>query len=198
MSQTERLSSLWLETVSSCVHASECVCVCERACASMSVHLFFILAWSDRLLLCLSDCRYCSSEHGAQMSLCERNFLSFGRFQKWNFWVVRSSFNFRSPAVAARAHGPTAEARGLPPLRVPTSDLRLSSCHHSHPDGAEATSPAMLTRFRVMISDAQRLFVCLLTIPISSLEQCLFGPSAHFKIRPFALVFGLCLFCMEL
>lgn len=187
--------------------AGDCVivCACERVCVRVRArvceheHAPVLYSRMGRSVASVSQQLSILQQRtrGTDVSLREE-FPFIRTLPEWNFWVVRSSFNFRSPAAAARAHGPTAEARGLPPLRVPTSDLRLSSCHHSHPDGAEATSPAILTRFRVMISDAQRLFVCLLTIPISSLEQCLFGPSAHFKIRLFALVFGLCLFCMEL
>ena len=45
--------------------------------------------------------------------------------------------------------------------------------------------------FSMMISDAERFFMYLLTMGMSSLEKCLFRPSAQFSIELFVFVIEL-------
>ena len=51
--------------------------------------------------------------------------------------------------------------------------------------GYEVVSRVILICISLTISDIEHLFMCLLAFGISPLENCLFGPFAHFEIECF-------------
>ena len=138
--------------------------------------------WTLKLLPYLSNCEQCCHEYRGACSFSNECFLYTS---EWNFWTM-SAFYIPWSGIS-RPYG-NLQFFEKPPYCFPQCSPtvnRLSFCPHpcQHLLLVSFLKITILTGVKgklMLTSDVENLFMCLLSICLSSLEKCLFSASARF------------------
>ena len=107
--------------------------------------------------------------------------------QEWNCWVIWCSiFSFLRSLHTVLEYSST---QGFSSLHILASVSFLFFLKLAVLTGVKWYLIVGLIYISLMISDVEHLFMCLLTICISSFKKCLFRSYAHFLIGLFAIFF---------